>query len=466
MPGRRAQRRVDGDAPAVRVDLDAGGCTTGRTPPPAELERGGLRAPVGGDEQVAAGHSRPVGELQRRPRPGPHHPRAGTHVDALAFEHVTQHPPAGGTTADPPVAITNRSARSRRPSSVSSVCGSTKWTWAGTSSMPSQASSSGDSSFPTSSTVACTRFITAGKSTSTSARKPYASPPRAPAIRLAVSSNVLLGTQPSCVQSPPGRAPSTSATRRRGSPQLAPRAAARPVAPAPITTRSCASPTSAPPRRRPPPAAPRCRRAQRAAHLEPARRGGRGRLRRGRRRAAAAAVAKARRDAALVATILVGLLGAGLGMQLGGTVHRAMRGCSPAPRPPSALPAYEPDDRTIRLLHVSDIHLNPAAYDLMASVITQFTVAAVVDTGDSTDYGSELENRTLGRIGRLGVQRRAARAGRFRRRGAARRRDPPGRAAHRRSHPRARPDDGPRLDRAGRRRIGSDRTPREPGRPG
>jgi len=58
----------------------------------------------------------------------------------------------------------------------------------------------------------------------------------APATRWATSSSVLLGTQPKKVQSPPGALCSTSATRR---PALrAVRAAASPVAPAPITIRS------------------------------------------------------------------------------------------------------------------------------------------------------------------------------------------------------------------------------------
>jgi len=41
-----------------------------------------------------------------------------------------------------------------------------------------------------------TRCMTAGKSTVTGAEKPYAAPSRAPAIRRAVSSSALLGTQP------------------------------------------------------------------------------------------------------------------------------------------------------------------------------------------------------------------------------------------------------------------------------
>lgn len=57
----------------------------------------------------------------------------------------------------------------------------------------------------------------------------------------------------------------------------------------------------------------------------------------------------------------------------------------------SKLPVYEPDEDTIRVLHVSDLHLNPTAFDLIATVAEQFSVDVVVDTGDITDWGSERE---------------------------------------------------------------------------
>mgnify|MGYP001949569949 CR=1 FL=1 len=59
----------------------------------------------------------------------------------------------------------------------------------------------------------------------------------------------------------------------------------------------------------------------------------------------------------------------------------------------SSLPAYEPDEETIRVLHVSDLHLNPTAFDLIATVTEQFRVDVVVDTGDITDWGSEREGQ-------------------------------------------------------------------------
>ncbi|MGH3659274.1 MAG: metallophosphoesterase family protein, partial [Micromonosporaceae bacterium] len=59
----------------------------------------------------------------------------------------------------------------------------------------------------------------------------------------------------------------------------------------------------------------------------------------------------------------------------------------------SNLPVYEPDEDTIRVLHVSDLHLNPAAFDMISTVAKQFSVDVVVDTGDITDWGSEREGR-------------------------------------------------------------------------
>jgi predicted MPP superfamily phosphohydrolase len=67
------------------------------------------------------------------------------------------------------------------------------------------------------------------------------------------------------------------------------------------------------------------------------------------------------------------------------------------------LPTFDPDDGTLRILHVSDIHLNPAAFDLMDLLVEQFDVDAVADTGDVTDWGTEPETRLVERIGDLDV---------------------------------------------------------------
>jgi predicted MPP superfamily phosphohydrolase len=69
----------------------------------------------------------------------------------------------------------------------------------------------------------------------------------------------------------------------------------------------------------------------------------------------------------------------------------------------SALPAPGGGSATVALLHVSDLHLNPAGFDLVGQVVDQFGVDGVLDTGDITDWGSEPENQAIASIGRLGV---------------------------------------------------------------
>jgi predicted phosphodiesterase len=67
------------------------------------------------------------------------------------------------------------------------------------------------------------------------------------------------------------------------------------------------------------------------------------------------------------------------------------------------LPTFAPTDDTIRVLHVSDIHLNPQAFDLMQQLTEQFDIDAVADTGDIVDWGTEPESQLLGQIGDLEV---------------------------------------------------------------
>lgn len=69
----------------------------------------------------------------------------------------------------------------------------------------------------------------------------------------------------------------------------------------------------------------------------------------------------------------------------------------------SALPTYEPDPNTIRVLHVSDIHLNPAAWNVIASVKEQFGASMIIDTGDITDHGSTAEGQFVDEIEKLDV---------------------------------------------------------------
>jgi len=49
----------------------------------------------------------------------------------------------------------------------------------------------------------------------------------------------------------------------------------------------------------------------------------------------------------------------------------------------------EPGD--LLVLHVSDIHNNPAAHRLITQILSNFPVDLVIDTGDITDYGTPLE---------------------------------------------------------------------------
>jgi predicted MPP superfamily phosphohydrolase len=69
----------------------------------------------------------------------------------------------------------------------------------------------------------------------------------------------------------------------------------------------------------------------------------------------------------------------------------------------SALPAPGGDGDSVALLHVADLHLNPAGFDLVAQVADRFQVDGVLDTGDITDWGSTPENRLISSVGDLGV---------------------------------------------------------------
>ena len=67
------------------------------------------------------------------------------------------------------------------------------------------------------------------------------------------------------------------------------------------------------------------------------------------------------------------------------------------------LPTFDPGDSTVRLLHVSDVHLNPQAFDLMHQLVEQFDIDAVVDTGDITDWGTQPEERFVNEIADVGL---------------------------------------------------------------
>jgi predicted phosphodiesterase len=67
------------------------------------------------------------------------------------------------------------------------------------------------------------------------------------------------------------------------------------------------------------------------------------------------------------------------------------------------LPTFDTDSPSIRVLHVSDVHLNPAAFDLMEQLVEQFDADAVIDSGDTTDFGTVAELGIAESIGELGV---------------------------------------------------------------
>jgi predicted MPP superfamily phosphohydrolase len=69
----------------------------------------------------------------------------------------------------------------------------------------------------------------------------------------------------------------------------------------------------------------------------------------------------------------------------------------------STLPVYEPAANTTRILHVSDLHLNPTAWSVIRTVVQQFGIDAVIDTGDIVDWGSSAETSYVSTIASLGV---------------------------------------------------------------
>ncbi|MEV7090609.1 metallophosphoesterase [Streptomyces sp. NPDC093085] len=69
----------------------------------------------------------------------------------------------------------------------------------------------------------------------------------------------------------------------------------------------------------------------------------------------------------------------------------------------STLPTFQPDPATLRVLHVSDIHLNPASWHIIGSLVEQYGIDAVIDSGDTMDHGSSAENTFLDPIADLDV---------------------------------------------------------------
>jgi predicted phosphodiesterase len=72
-------------------------------------------------------------------------------------------------------------------------------------------------------------------------------------------------------------------------------------------------------------------------------------------------------------------------------------------RAAQGLPTFDPDDEAIRVLHVSDIHLNPQAFDLIDLLVDQFEIDVVADTGDITDWGTQPESHLVDQVGEIGI---------------------------------------------------------------
>jgi predicted MPP superfamily phosphohydrolase len=68
----------------------------------------------------------------------------------------------------------------------------------------------------------------------------------------------------------------------------------------------------------------------------------------------------------------------------------------------ATLPEPPPAD-AIRLLHISDIHLSPAAYPLVRALVAEYGVDVVVDTGDLVDWGTPAEQFFARDIAGLGA---------------------------------------------------------------
>ena len=69
----------------------------------------------------------------------------------------------------------------------------------------------------------------------------------------------------------------------------------------------------------------------------------------------------------------------------------------------STLPVYSAGDDVIRVLHVSDLHVNPTSWAVIRSVVEQFEADVVVDTGDLVHQGTALENAYADEISTVGV---------------------------------------------------------------
>ncbi len=60
-------------------------------------------------------------------------------------------------------------------------------------------------------------------------------------------------------------------------------------------------------------------------------------------------------------------------------------------------------DGLLKVAHVSDLHNNPAGLDLVGQVVATFGVHLVIDTGDITDFGTQIETEIASPIEGFGI---------------------------------------------------------------
>lgn len=68
-----------------------------------------------------------------------------------------------------------------------------------------------------------------------------------------------------------------------------------------------------------------------------------------------------------------------------------------------SLPGNRTGTDVVRVLHVSDIHDNPQAFDMIKQLDQQFDLDLVIDTGDIVSWGTPVEHQQLSTIRTLGV---------------------------------------------------------------
>lgn len=69
----------------------------------------------------------------------------------------------------------------------------------------------------------------------------------------------------------------------------------------------------------------------------------------------------------------------------------------------STIEAFSPDESVTRVLHVADLHLNPSAWEIMRTVVEQYGVDLIIDSGDIVDWGTGPETQYLDSIRLMGV---------------------------------------------------------------